>query len=612
MSKTDRKAMIALAVSAACLPLTAFSATYNAGNLTQLQTYLNSAGAGDTVRLTSSFSLDSAPLPLTVNPGVTLDGNNRTLSYSKRNVNVTLIRAGDEATIKNTTLVGPFKNQIYVEGTDKLVKGITTAKLNGQYWVDVDVLDSSIEGFATGIEVGNQGRLYVTGTDFKDNDGTNFGYGINLGGDYANANIYNNDFYKNRHAIAAKGSPYQEYEAHYNTVHTSANSHSFDVHQYCGHPSFGCVAGKSFKIHHNTFHHSEQQAIAIRGIPRVGAEIYDNTYQKSTGSLPSVMQINWDRITPYNGKCTDKGSTIVGAKQLKAMFSAQGALQSISDQVFTTSGNEKHIAFANMDNGNSDDVFFLDAGNRWRKLSYAASGDELQCAELVPYSSTLPSNGVIMGNFDGQDSIADMFVFKNNQWQVRYGSYSNGSASPSNHGYLDLYTLAEPVTIQTSVHDVDELKFGDLNGDGVLDVFIGTGHAWRVSYGSQNKGQYFSSWQTIKSTSYRTHQVAIGNFIGDSADDVLIYDGAWKVSDSGTGPFVQIRSSGYPISQLGFGDFNGNGLTDIFIKDGASWKVSDDGSGSIRTIMTNNNTALSKIRFGDINGDNKDDILVYE
>lgn len=112
---------------------------------------------------------------------------------------------------------------------------------------------------------------------------TGLGYGISHEGS-ATTLIEANKFDANRHSIAGSGRAGQSYEARYNVVGGCAtgyeidNRHAFDMHgsQSWNPPDWDCWAGDRILIHHNDFQTLCQQAVGIRGSPRVEARVYEN------------------------------------------------------------------------------------------------------------------------------------------------------------------------------------------------------------------------------------------------------------------------------------------------------------------------------------------------
>jgi len=111
------------------------------------------------------------------------------------------------------------------------------------------------------------------------NQRSGLGYGVCL--DQADALIEANLFDWCRHHIAGTGRPGTSYEARYNLVLESANSHSFDMHGGRDRKDGTDIAGDSIKIHHNTFKATRVRAIVIRGRPTQSAEIHQNWFLHS-------------------------------------------------------------------------------------------------------------------------------------------------------------------------------------------------------------------------------------------------------------------------------------------------------------------------------------------
>ena len=98
---------------------------------------------------------------------------------------------------------------------------------------------------------------------------------------YASPLIEANLFDFCRHCIAGSGHSGCNYEARYNLVLDNATSHSFDMHGGWDRGDGTDIAGGWIRIHHNTFCKSKielQRAIAIRGVPNIGAEIHHNWF----------------------------------------------------------------------------------------------------------------------------------------------------------------------------------------------------------------------------------------------------------------------------------------------------------------------------------------------
>ena len=160
--------------------------------------------------------------------------------------------------------------------------------------------------------------------------------------------------------------------------------------------------------------------------------------------------------------------------------------------------------------------------------------------------------------------------------------------------------------INSSNVPISSLRFADFNGDDRQDVFYKSGSAWKVSYGGE------TLWQDLQSSGVPLSELRFGDFNGDGRADVFtILDNAWRVSFGGTGLWTSINQLSADIEELRFGDFNGDGRTDVFRTGAGSWWIS---YGGISGWSRANNSAytVDRLRFADINGDDRTDVVVID
>ena len=159
---------------------------------------------------------------------------------------------------------------------------------------------------------------------------------------------------------------------------------------------------------------------------------------------------------------------------------------------------------------------------------------------------------------------------------------------------------------QYNVDRSGTMLVGDLDGDGLDDVFIATGNTWFYSSAGQTE------WRHLNDMTELTTDVTIGHFdttVG--ADLFTVKNGHFYISTGGRGawaPFGQITDSP-AISQLRFGDFNGDGKTDVLRSDGSLWWVSYGGTGPWVGLSQAQNIPLSELRFADLDGNQRTDVF---
>jgi hypothetical protein len=185
----------------------------------------------------------------------------------------------------------------------------------------------------------------------------------------------------------------------------------------------------------------------------------------------------------------------------------------------------------------------------------------------------------------------DVFnIGPNGQWR-----YSNGAAGSWN------------TTLATSRVCLDDLRFGDFDGDGMTDVFrIGASDTWQISYGGGRQ-----PWTVVQRSGVALSSLRFGDFNGDGKTDIfsIASGGQWRYSSAGTARWstAGMAQTTTPLSQLRFGDFDGDGRTDVFtILPGSQWIYYHDGGPGILTLRSDP-TPLSQLRFGDFDGDGKTD-----
>jgi hypothetical protein len=136
-----------------------------------------------------------------------------------------------------------------------------------------------------------------------------------------------------------------------------------------------------------------------------------------------------------------------------------------------------------------------------------------------------PLSALAVGNFDNSDR-ADIFYADGATWFV---AYNNGPF----------------VATQTSSFRVNELRFGDFDGDGRTDVLGVVNNAWRVSYAAT------SSWSFLRSKLTDTvDRLLIADFDGNSHADVAtvsvqaLNDATslyrWRISIDGVGNWIDL------------------------------------------------------------------------
>ena len=167
---------------------------------------------------------------------------------------------------------------------------------------------------------------------------------------------------------------------------------------------------------------------------------------------------------------------------------------------------------------------------------------------------------------------------------------SAGAVSPWDHG------------LSTSA-GLEELAFGDLDGDGRADALRTTGSVWEWSSGA------VGAWAARNTSSYTLDSLALGDFDGDGADDVFRATGSeWAISSGGSGSWATLNTSQVTLSELAIADIDGDGRADALRLDGTRWVVSWAGTGSWEELRVDSRDPAA-LAFDDFDGDGRADAL---
>ncbi len=201
-----------------------------------------------------------------------------------------------------------------------------------------------------------------------------------------------------------------------------------------------------------------------------------------------------------------------------------------------------------------------------------------------------PSLNLAAGDFDG-DGIDDVFMGTGVGWY-----YSSGGQSEWRH-------------LRRATELASELRFADLDGDGRTDVVtVRKSGTLDVSWGG------VSSWRFLSNlpAPVPITDIAAGNFDGDTfhGQDLFLTTGsAWFVASSGRN-WLPAQTSRFPMSALRFGDFDHDGKTDVFSMNGGKYSISSAAQGSWTALGGPSTTNLDWVIVGDFDGDGTADVGV--
>jgi hypothetical protein len=474
-----------------------------------------------------------------------------------------LLHYGDPEEAKTFLSVGcddsgdvPPSDHIRISGfrifgtTDDQQSGEDTVGIRVRRCVDVEISNMEIHGFAgQGIEVENlfedpsprindfsQVRIhdnFIHHNQHPNIGGHAGGYGVETGHGGARAHIYRNVFDFNRHAIAA-GFDTGGYIAEENLVLKGGGwhgrtggryTHIFDAHgsgcwwsgDLCGN------AGEEFHYYRNAFQYHKDNAISIRGKPRMGADITENVFPHDTLA-----------------RCCGLDALINDA-----IFSNAAILLNTAENVTWSNNINKTDTFGeyysqcDFDGDGIDDLFLATGVTWW----YSSSG-KFQWTFLN--TSSKRKKDLKFGYFDGDDRCDIITESGSSHWLI-----SSGGTAP----WKPLEQVWLPQPLEGAWKPLKDVQFGRFDPND-LSHSRRTTHAF---YRKEN-GEWWvkklsdpaSDWEYVGGSHKPMRDLRFGDFTGDGVTDVLaVNSGTWAISESARKKWQPLnRSLNDPVKDL--------------------------------------------------------------
>jgi hypothetical protein len=194
------------------------------------------------------------------------------------------------------------------------------------------------------------------------------------------------------------------------------------------------------------------------------------------------------------------------------------------------------------------------------------------------YKASNPTNDLAVGDFDG-DGVDDVFVGTGADWY-----FSSGGQ-------------AEWRFLNRMTEHASSLLFGDFDGDGRTDIIAIHGNKIDISWGGM------SSWQTINTTNGSLADLAVGDFDGDGVADLFLSTGTQWFYAPGGKNWKLLAISSYRRKDLRFGDFTHQGGTQALRVQNGHWLVAGLGVSWTSIGVAPSLSSMSGLVVGDFNGD---------
>jgi len=261
----------------------------------ELLAALSKSSSGDVIFVPSAASIDltgsydvSVPAGVTIasdrgwgdSPGGRIFTTSMTAQFRR------LFQVGSYVTFSGLRLEGPDGSE-GSQGDEPTMTGIYSYGSKGLVVENCEVYNWPFAGVAVyedGVGgINKRGRFYIHHNYFHHNRRVGYGYGVDTAG--SSGLIEANSFDYGRHYIAGgRGFPVNHVETRFNVFGPNCSNVLYDQHGGNDDPSWGfdqgpdpaVPAGGTLLIHHNTFRSASQPSVAIRGVPYVTCEVYNN------------------------------------------------------------------------------------------------------------------------------------------------------------------------------------------------------------------------------------------------------------------------------------------------------------------------------------------------
>jgi len=561
----------------------------------------------------TDINLSSVSLPIIIQEGITLAGNRNSLFGSGAILSTNdsapeaLFKPQQNVRITGLRIAGPGGTGLIIGIHSFFGPTITIDNCELYNWTRS----------AIGISSSALINASLHNNYIHDNFLDGWGYGISTS-DNIDAEIYQNRFDGNRHAITGPGVGREVQEIYYNDFASNVNvSHCVDMHgKYAKtNNSDDIVAGKLIHIHHNDFSYAYNGVayIKIRGVPESYCRVENNWFNSEEKQMATRQgYIDWNSGWP---------NPPLGNMQIFNNEYEQGSIQgwdvssggnNVLQPLTRTGENLSNVTFIDV-NGDARDEPFKTTGSNWLYAKF-----KLNDGIIYPFwdiwqtfaNSSTTLNNLAFGDFNG-DGKTDCFSTWGGKWHV---AFTNSSGTGTAGGWQDFSDLDD---------NVWNLAVGDFSGDGKTDVFKATGSAWEVAFtNASGTGIVDDEWKYFANSASQLINLRFGDFNGDGKTDVFAtWGGKWHVAftnSSGTGTaggWQDFGTSNISVQDLAFGDFNGDGKTDVFSSFSSAWNVAftnSSGTGSSGwQVLNNYSDPLSSLKFADIDGDGKTDVVLF-
>lgn len=249
-------------------------------------------------------------------------------------------------------------------------------------------------------------------------------------------------------------------------------------------------------------------------------------------------------------------------------------------------------------NGSYEDRFYVYIGNGNGTFQAGSSFSTGIGSASIGYMN--------IGDFNGDGRIDVVTADRNSGiLSMNFGNANGSFSDPTTYNTGGSFNTNTPIAV------------GDINGDGHLDIAVGSGGSYISLFINNGSG----SMSTIISA-YSPNNgnfISLGDYNNDGIMDIMTSGGVGQthlLAGNGNGTFRAAQNTGvnYTLNTIKPLDINGDGILDIVGTEYATDRLiialgNGDGTfGASRTVSTLDGP--SSFGFGDINGDGVEEIII--